>query len=104
MTTTTRPKITERQLQDAVVELAQTLGWLTYHPFDSRHSTAGFPDLAMVRDRLIMAELKSDKGRVSRDQLTWNARLLAADVEAYIWRPRDWTNGNIERVLRYRKP
>lgn len=104
MTTVALPKITERQLQDAVLELAQTLGWLTYHTFDSRRSAAGFPDLTLVRDRLVMAELKSDTGRVSVPQATWLDSLVAVGVEAYLWKPRDWTNGNIERVLRYRKP
>jgi hypothetical protein len=87
--------ISEAQFQAQVVELAEWLGWRTYHTFDSRRSNPGFPDLTLVRDgRLVMAELKDDTEKPTPEQLAWYAELLlvqdaAPDVFATrIWRPR----------------
>lgn len=83
--------MTERELQDAIIELARIRGWLVYHPFDSRKSEPGFPDLTMVRgDRLVFAELKSAKGRVSPAQRVWLERLEQTPAEVHVWYPHDW--------------
>lgn len=92
--------MTERHLQDNIVRLAKLLGWLCYHTHDSRKSTAGFPDLVLVRQyrqpgRALFAELKTERGRLSPAQETWCHAL-----GAHIWRPSDWLDGTIERVLR----
>ena len=79
----------EREWQAQVVGWAKTLGWRVYHTHDSRRSEPGWPDLALVHDRLVMAELKTDTGRVSDDQQQWLALLTAAGVETYLWRPKD---------------
>jgi len=79
----------EREWQAQVVRYAKQLGWRVYHTHDSRRSEPGWPDLALVRDRLVMAELKTDTGRVSDDQQQWLALLTAAGVETYLWRPKD---------------
>lgn len=93
---------TEAQFERAVVELAQAFGWLDYHTRDSRRSNPGFPDLVLVRaDRLIFAELKSEKGRVAPAQQQWLDALAATCHRAlgvYVWRPSDWPE--IERILR----
>jgi hypothetical protein len=92
--------MTEAQLQAAVIELAQMLGYRTYHTHDSRRSTAGFPDLVMVRwEHLIFAELKSETGKISPEQAKWldDLRLVA---DAFLWRPHHWLDGTIEKVLR----
>lgn len=78
------PGIRECDFQDQVVQLAQLQGWRVYHPFDSRRSVAGFPDLTLVRgSELIFAELKTDTGRVRAEQLDWidALRTVAAAVE-----------------------
>ena len=63
---------TEAQFQRTVTEYAALTGWLWYHTHDSRRSHAGFPDLCLVRgDRLIFAELKSERGRVRLEQEAW---------------------------------
>ena len=41
--------MSERDFQGQVISMAEALGWLVYHTYDSRHSKAGFPDLNMVR-------------------------------------------------------
>lgn len=80
----------EREWQAQVVDAARLLGWRVYHTHDSRRSEPGWPDLALVRDRLVMAELKTDTGRVSQAQSDWLAALRDAGVETYLWRPSDW--------------
>jgi hypothetical protein len=43
-------KQTERQFERAIVEYAKLSGWKAFHPFDSRRSEPGWPDLTLVRD------------------------------------------------------
>lgn len=93
--------MSERDLQDQVVAIAKTCGWLCYHTHNSRRSTPGFPDLCMVRKRrVIFAELKTEKGKVTADQGRWLIELHAAGVETYLWRPADLLSGAIAEVLR----
>lgn len=97
--------MSERQLQDAVVELARLLGWLVYHPYDSRRSQPGFPDLTMVKGRrLVFAELKTGTGKLRPEQIVWLDALRRVEVrggcEVYLWRPGQWLSGEIESVLR----
>lgn len=82
--------MSEREWQAQVVDAARLLGWRVYHTHDSRRSEPGWPDLALVRDRLVMAELKTENGRVSEAQSDWLDALRAAGVETYLWRPSDW--------------
>lgn len=83
--------IPEREFQDQVTALAAKAGWLVYHTYDSRRSQAGFPDLVMLRDgRCVVAELKSERGRLTDDQVRWVAAWDATDAEVFVWRPSDW--------------
>lgn len=90
----------ERELQEFVRVAAKQFGWLYFHVHDSRHSPSGFPDCVMVRGiRLIFAELKREKGRLSTGQQTWaTALLFGSNAEYYIWRPSD--RDDILEVLR----
>ena len=95
---------TEREFQDAVVELARLTGWRVYHTYDSRRSEAGYPDLTLAKGgSVIFAELKRDaKARVTRDQRAWLEALaprgsIGAQHAVYVWRPSDWPE--IERIL-----
>ena len=90
--------INEKLFQGLVTEYAGLNGWATYHTRDSRGSDPGFPDLVLVRDRVIFAELKAARGRVTNDQRAWAAALEAAGAVYYLWRPADWPE--IETVLR----
>jgi hypothetical protein len=84
--------MTEAQWQSRVIDYGRLRGWRIFHPYDSRRSAAGFPDLSMVRSgRLLLVELKSTTGRLTRDQCAWLADLDAvAAIETYVWRPADW--------------
>ena len=85
---------------DRFVSLARKLGWKVFHDFDSRRNEPGFPDLVLVRDRVIFAELKTERGRVSKEQIAWIHAIKSAGTYAAIWRPSDWVN--IQKILTYK--
>lgn len=84
-----QPQMSERAWQAMVLELATLYRWTWYHTHDSRRSPAGFPDLVLVRDRVLFAELKTDRGRLTAQQLGWIGRLEEAGAEVFVWRPKD---------------
>lgn len=105
--------MTERELQDAVIECARLLGWRVAHfrPADTakgwrtpvQADGAGFPDLCMAHDRqgrLLFAEMKAETGRTSFEQDEWLRVLHRGPAEVYVWRPDDWTAGRVEQLLR----
>lgn len=83
---------TEKSFQAALVDLARRYQWRVYHPFDSRRSVAGFPDLTLARPgELIFAEVKTAAGRVSAVQQQWLDLLRTMPgIEVYVWRPDDF--------------
>lgn len=84
-------KIIEKDFQGFVVSLAGFTGWAIYHTYDSRKSTAGFPDLVMLRgNEMIVAELKSEAGKVTPPQQKWLDAFKAVHIiEVAVWRPSD---------------
>ena len=97
--------VTEKHFQQDVVNLARMRGWLVFHPWNSRHSAAGFPDLCMVRaGRIVFAELKTEKGKASPAQREWLgelgrvAQIAGPDVQVFLWRPSQFDE--IVEVLR----
>lgn len=86
-----RDQLTEAQWLKQVRQLAELLGWTFYHPWLSRFSPRGFPDIVLCRPpRLLFAELKTDTGRLTPDQERWIELLRACRQEVYVWRPSDW--------------
>ena len=86
----------ERLFQDKVEQIAKMNGWLIFHasphqvrPGVFRSDGKGFPDLCLCHPKrgFIMAELKSQDGRLSHDQKLWAEALLNAGIEHYVWRP-----------------
>lgn len=93
------PRMTEKAWMAQVTELARTLGWRVYHPWLSIRSERGWPDLAFVRPgRFVMAELKTDRGKLTPSQEEWIDALRGAGVEVHVWRPADWDD--VVEVLR----
>lgn len=91
---------TERQFQDAVVELAKWHKWTVFHDEDSRRNERGLPDLLIWRGPgvLLMWELKKESGVLSTDQKRWLRHLATVPgVDARCLRPSNW--GYIEAVL-----
>jgi hypothetical protein len=89
-------QITEADWHGFVVSFATMMGWSTYHTYDSRRSNAGWPDLVCVRgDRLVIAELKAEGGKVTAAQQAWIDALTAVAeasgkaVSVHLWRPSD---------------
>jgi hypothetical protein len=98
----------EEQFLNTVTAYAEATGWRWTHFRPGRtadswrtavQGSSGFPDLVLVRNgRLILTELKSQRGRVSQEQQAWGDALkLVPGVEYYLWRPESWPE--IEEVL-----
>lgn len=89
----------EKDWQRDIIRLAQTLGWKAAHFRPAQTSKgwrtavaadgAGFPDLVLVRDRVLFVELKNEKGVMKQEQLEWKAALETAGAEHHMWRPED---------------
>lgn len=94
--------MTEADLLQAVRDLARMRGWLCYHTHNSRRSEPGFPDVILCHPRtgqMLAVELKSETGRITREQRTWLDALQGAGVDARVWFPRDLRSGQIARAL-----
>lgn len=92
--------ISEKDFAQTVVETAEALGWTVWRTWRSDHSPSGEPDLRMahpVLRRVIWAELKSYKGRLTAAQQQSIETLMAAGATVFIWRPTDWEE--IESIL-----
>jgi hypothetical protein len=88
-------RLSEKAFQQQVIDLAHLYGWMAYHTYDSRRSVPGYPDLALVhkaRGEYLLAELKSERGRLSLAQRQWIDALRQANIEIYIWRPSDFSH------------
>jgi hypothetical protein len=86
-------QLSEKEFMAQVIQIALLTGWLVYHTHDSRKSAGpGWPDLAFChpgRGDFFMAELKTAKGRLSREQQIWLAALRKSHIECYVFRPED---------------
>jgi hypothetical protein len=97
--------MSEKALQANVRKLAKDHGWRVYCWWSSLHSPAGWPDLVCIREvneeqaRMVCAELKSEKGKVTPDQVETIRLLRMAGHNVYVWRPSDLLAGRIEEVL-----
>ncbi len=84
-------KISEKNFEQLIKELARVNNWLYYHTYRSTRSVPGFPDCVMVKGtRIVYAELKTEKGIVSSPQQQWLEALAGACNEVYLWRPSDY--------------
>jgi hypothetical protein len=100
--------VTEAAFTRTVIDFAHVCGWRCVHfrPAVNRRGIwstpvqgdgVGYPDLVCVRERVVYAELKLNRGRLRPEQEEWIDRLKAARQEVYLWRPCDWSR--IEDVL-----
>ena len=97
--------ISEKEFAQAVVELAEALGWMVWRTWVSLHSPKGEPDLRMVnvdQRRVVWAEVKSDKGKLTAAQAEAILTLRSSGAEVYVWRPGDWEK--IQAVLKGERP
>jgi hypothetical protein len=105
--------ISEAEFQAQVIDLAHLHHWrvahfrkvrvqrangTTYYETPAAADGAGWPDLVLVRRGvLIVAELKTDAGSTTGEQVRWLESLRGAGVNAVIWRPCMWAE--IEEAL-----
>lgn len=85
-------KVTEADLREQIRDLCKLFGWLMYFSWTSLHSPRGFPDLTLVhpeKKRVIFAELKAEKGKLTPYQEQWLEALRECGQEVYLWRPHD---------------
>lgn len=98
-----------KDLQKTVIDWARMKGWHVAH-FPSvetkqgwRTAVAadakGWPDLILLRDRILAIEIKGDGDSMKPEQLQWQERMQRAGVEFYVVRPKDWLNGTVEEIL-----
>lgn len=96
-------RISEKALMQATLDCARLLGWTkVYHTYDSRRSAPGFPDAVLIHPdgRLLVVEFKAERGTVTSYQRSWLDAFERCGVMAAVWRPQQWHDGTIERVLR----
>src|SRR5690606_644046 len=92
-----RQRLSGRDLQKGIIELARRHGWIAAHftAVRTEHGWRvpvaadgkGFPDLILVRDRLVAVEVKGDGDQLRPDQKRWLAALRISGVEAHVWTP-----------------
>jgi len=100
----------EKDFGHQVEHLLSLFRWRPYHHApayrpsggysDSFHGMKGLPAyIAVRRGRLVFAELKNERGRLTPDQNEWldNLQQVPA-IEVYVWRPADLED--IKEVLR----
>lgn len=101
--------VSEADLQRAVLDLARLHRLRVHHCRPARHGERwatpitghrGFPDLVIVgRGGVLWAELKSQTGRLSVDQVLWAETLTTAGQTHVTWRPSDLADGTIAAAL-----
>ncbi len=105
-------QISERDLQNAIVDAAHLYGYDVFHarPALSKkgwrtpvaYDGKGYPDLTMVGNgRVIFAELKSARGKLEREQEHWLEGLekvaqVTDHVRVCVWTPADWPDRVLE--------
>ncbi|MCK9569908.1 VRR-NUC domain-containing protein [Candidatus Pacearchaeota archaeon] len=96
----------ESEFQQQIIDVAHLHHWLVAHFRGVRIQRKdgsvyfatpvqadgeGFPDLVMLKpSRMVVAEIKSDKGKLSEAQEEWLNQWELAGAEVYVWRPKDW--------------
>ena len=121
-TETSQIEMTERQLATLVEEYMRDRDWKFYHVYEQEHyakrSESGFWDYMAFRERQIIFELKTEKGKLSEGfyltitkknrkgklqyimgQEDWGNLYEIAKQEHYLWRPSDWESGLIQKIL-----
>ncbi len=106
------PALSEAQFQFQVLEAARLHGWhaahfrrvrvqrrngSVYYETPVAADGTGWPDLVLVKHRVLFVELKTNVGRLRPEQVQWLDRLTAAGQTVLLWRPRDWDE--VVRIL-----
>lgn len=97
---------TERAFTEQVLATARLGGWTAFHDYATNvprqcphckrpvrilRNAPGFPDLVLVKDRVLYRELKVGGGKLTLDQRAWRDRLEASGADWELWTPDDWS-------------
>lgn len=110
--------MSERTLQDRVVDRAKRRGWKVAHAGRAWAGNAetgeghwvtpmspGWPDLVLAKAsappgrRVIAMELKKEQGEVAPEQWEWLELLNACGIPAVVVRPSDLREGRVNAIL-----
>lgn len=83
-------RLCERDWQAQVVVWLKRGSWQHYHTYESRRSNPGFPDLICIhreRKLLLAVELKSESGRLTKQQQAWLDAFASVGAVTHVWRP-----------------
>ena len=92
-------RLSESAFQTKILHVAKLAGWMVHHSRPAQLPSgrwvtpiagdAGLPDLILVHPRrgFIMAEIKTELGRLTAGQKKWLSSLHDAGIEVYVWRP-----------------
>ena len=96
----------EADWQRDIERLAQANGFYVWHVNNPQASKAGFPDLLLIRERVVWVELKAKstttnkRGKLSPEQEMWRDMLRAAGQEWFCWyNDSQADSAEAERVL-----
>lgn len=106
-------QMSEKTLQDRVVDRAKRRGWKVAHagrgiaaftaggePIFVTPMAKGWPDLFLLREpRALAIELKREEGEVEPDQLEWLQLMNLCGIPAVIVRPSDLREGRVNAIL-----
>lgn len=101
--------MTEDELLAAVMDLAKLHHLYVHHCRPARtergwrtpiQGLAGFPDLVIVGKSVLYRELKSAKGRLTKEQADWIDALDRSGHNTGVWRPADLLSGLVAHQLR----
>lgn len=100
-------KLTEKEFQQTVVDLAHHFGWIVAHFRPARtikgwrtpvaFDAEGYPDLTLLRDRIIVFELGVEGKELAPAQRRWLEAFDKAGGEAYFLLPSDMEE--IKKIL-----
>lgn len=94
-------KQSENAFMRQVLALARLQGWLRAHFRPAMLKSGrwvtpvqgdgkGFPDLVLVRERVLFVETKVHGNKLTPEQHRWRVALLSAGADYRLWYPSDW--------------
>jgi len=103
--------MSENELLVGILDRARWFGVVTAHFRPARTKTGwvtavagdgkGFPDLVLVGPcGVLYRELKTERGRLSPEQLRWRDALQAAGADWAVWKPSDLLAGRVDAELK----
>jgi len=102
--------LTEKELTASVIGMARLFGWRIAH-FRSVETKRqgwqtpvqgdgkGYPDLCLVRERIIFIELKCGKNKLEPEQEVWRDKIIEAGGEWHLLTDKGWLDGKAEEIL-----